>query len=154
MSALDASNDNAVSDEGASSDEVSISDDGSIALVRNDRDARAPAFVRAVATGFCVGARMFLAEMGDERARALLAVPAAPPNDRVPAAIPSPAAIPAEVMSADETAAFLGVDRNTVYDAAGRNEIPHRRIGKRLLFSRAQLVSWLGACKAAPVRNG
>lgn len=111
-------------------------------------EARGPAIVRAVATGFCVGAKVLLAELGDDRARALLALPAAPQND------PVTPPVPAEVMSADETAAFLGVDRNTVYDAAGRGEIPHRRIGKRLLFSRAQLVSWLGACKAAPVRNG
>ncbi|KAB2911232.1 MAG: helix-turn-helix domain-containing protein [Kofleriaceae bacterium] len=111
-------------------------------------DARGPAIVRAVATGFCVGAKVLLAELGDDRARALLASPAGPQND------PVTPPVPAEVMSADETAAFLGVDRNTVYDAAGRGEIPHRRIGKRLLFSRAQLVSWLGACKAAPVRNG
>jgi excisionase family DNA binding protein len=59
-----------------------------------------------------------------------------------------------EVMSVDEAALFLGVDRNTVYDAAGRGEIPHRRIGKRILLSRTQLVAWLGACKAGSGRNG
>ncbi len=59
-----------------------------------------------------------------------------------------------EVMDADEVAAFLGVDRNTVYDYAGRGEIPHRRLGKRLLFSRSALVSWLGSCKAASTRKG
>jgi excisionase family DNA binding protein len=59
-----------------------------------------------------------------------------------------------EVMDADEVAVFLGVDRNTVYDYAGRGEIPHRRLGKRLLFSRSALVSWLGSCKAASTRKG
>jgi excisionase family DNA binding protein len=59
-----------------------------------------------------------------------------------------------EVMDADEVAAFLGVDRNTVYDYAGRGEIPHRRLGKRLLFSRSALVAWLGSCKAASTRKG
>lgn len=59
-----------------------------------------------------------------------------------------------EVMSVDDAALFLGVDRNTVYDAAGRGEIPHRRIGKRILLSRTQLVAWLGACKAGSGRNG
>jgi excisionase family DNA binding protein len=54
-----------------------------------------------------------------------------------------------EVMDADELATFLGVDRKTVYDYAGRGEIPHRRLGKRLLFSRTAIVAWLGACKAA-----
>jgi excisionase family DNA binding protein len=54
-----------------------------------------------------------------------------------------------EVMDADELAAFIGVDRKTVYDYAGRGEIPHRRLGKRLLFSRSAIVAWLGSCKAA-----
>jgi len=60
----------------------------------------------------------------------------------------------AEVMDADELATFLGVDRNTVYDYAGRGEIPHRRLGKRLLFSRSAIVAWLGSCKAASARKG
>jgi excisionase family DNA binding protein len=51
-----------------------------------------------------------------------------------------------EVMEAEEVAAFLGVDRKTVYDYAGRGVIPCRRLGKRLLFSRSALVVWLGAC--------
>lgn len=60
-----------------------------------------------------------------------------------------------EVMSADEVAAFLGVDRNTVYDYAGRGVIPHQRLGKRILFRRGALVSWLDeSCKAASIRKG
>ena len=60
-----------------------------------------------------------------------------------------------EVMTADEVAAFLGVDRNTVYDYAGRGVIPHQRLGKRILFLRGALVSWLDAsCKAASTRKG
>lgn len=60
-----------------------------------------------------------------------------------------------EVMTADEVAAFLGVDRNTVYDYAGRGVIPHQRLGKRILFRRAALVSWLDAsCKATSARKG
>jgi excisionase family DNA binding protein len=60
----------------------------------------------------------------------------------------------AEVLSADQAAAFLGVDRKTVYDYANRGQIPHQRLGKRLLFSRTALVSWLGACKAASTGKG
>lgn len=48
-----------------------------------------------------------------------------------------------EVLSVVEVAEMLGLDRNTVYDAAGRGEIPHRRVGKRLLFSRAAILVWL-----------
>lgn len=59
-----------------------------------------------------------------------------------------------EVMAAEAVAEFLGVDRNTVYGAASRGELPHRRIGRRLLFSRSQIVAWLGACKVASGRSG
>jgi excisionase family DNA binding protein len=53
-----------------------------------------------------------------------------------------------DVLTADEVAGLLRVDRKTVYDAAGRGELPHRRLGKRLVFSRAALLDWL-ACKPA-----
>jgi excisionase family DNA binding protein len=59
-----------------------------------------------------------------------------------------------EVMTADQVAAFLGVDRNTVYDYAARGTIPHRRLGKRMLFHRGALVAWLDPCKAASARKG
>jgi len=71
--------------------------------------------------------------------------------DRLPvAAVPGDP----EVMDADDVAAFLGLDRKTVYDYAGRGEIPHRRLGKRLLFSRSAIVRWLGECKAASHQQG
>lgn len=59
-----------------------------------------------------------------------------------------------EVLTADEVAAFLGVDRNTVYDYANRGQIPHQRLGRRLLFSRTALIVWLGPCKSAPRQKG
>ncbi len=80
-------------------------------------------------------------------------------NDAPPPPAP-PLQLPAgdpdrDVMTADEVAAFLGVDRNTVYDYAGRGVIPHQRLGKRILFRRGGLVSWLDAsCKAASTRKG
>ena len=49
-----------------------------------------------------------------------------------------------EAMTADEVAEFIGVDRKTVYEYANRRRIPHRRLGKRLLFSRRAIVAWLG----------
>jgi excisionase family DNA binding protein len=55
-----------------------------------------------------------------------------------------------DTMSADEVAALLTVDRKTVYAAVLRNEIPHRRLGKRILFSRNALALWLrGTCKGS-----
>jgi len=61
-----------------------------------------------------------------------------------------------DVITADEAAAFLGVDRNTVYDYAGRGVIPHQRLGKRLIFRRGALVAWLDSslCKATSTRKG
>lgn len=76
-------------------------------------------------------------------------VPVAPPMLAVPTEEDR------EVMTADEVAAFLGVDRNTVYDYAGRGVIPHQRLGKRILFRRGALVSWLDeSCKATSTRKG
>ncbi len=49
----------------------------------------------------------------------------------------------AEVLNAKGVAELLGVGSNTVYEAANRGEIPHRRIGKRLVFSRAAVLEWL-----------
>ena len=57
-----------------------------------------------------------------------------------------------DILCADDVAAWLGVDRKTVYYAATRNQIPHQRLGKRVLFSRAALVSWL-ACESGSARR-
>ena len=57
-------------------------------------------------------------------------------------------------MNATEVGRLLGLGRNSVYDAAGRGEIPHRRIGRRLIFSRAALLSWLGVADIDPHESG
>ena len=51
--------------------------------------------------------------------------------------------LPGDVMTAPEVAVLLRVGRNQIYDLAGRNEIPHRRVGKHLRFSRATVMRWL-----------
>lgn len=48
-----------------------------------------------------------------------------------------------EVLTADAAADLLKVSRWTLYAAANRGEVPHRRLGKRLLFSRSALMRWL-----------
>ena len=75
-----------------------------------------------------------------------------PPSSSV---TPTPVAPESDVMNADEVAAFLGVDRTTVYDFAGRGVIPHQRLGKRLLFRRGALVAWLDSslCKVTSARK-
>jgi excisionase family DNA binding protein len=66
----------------------------------------------------------------------------------------SPDASDRECMKAPELAKFLGVNKKTIYAYALRGLIPHQRLGRRIVFSRTQVVAWLGACKAAPFRKG
>jgi len=41
-------------------------------------------------------------------------------------------------------ALILGLSQTSIYESIGRNEIPHRRIGRRLLIPVASLRTWLG----------
>lgn len=47
------------------------------------------------------------------------------------------------VLAVEDVARMLRIGRNTVYELVGRNEIPHRRLGKQIRFSRAALMRWL-----------
>lgn len=48
-----------------------------------------------------------------------------------------------EVLNVDQVAELLKLGRNSVYDAANRGQIPHRRVGRRLIFSRTAVLEWL-----------
>lgn len=48
-----------------------------------------------------------------------------------------------DVLTVHQAAKLLGLGLHTVYEAAGRGEIPHRRIGRRILFSRDAILAWL-----------
>ncbi len=48
----------------------------------------------------------------------------------------------AEIMTVDEAALFLRVGRSQLYDAIGRGDVPHRRIGRSIRLSRTELVRW------------
>ena len=48
-----------------------------------------------------------------------------------------------DVLTVHQAAKLLGLGVHTVYEAAGRLEIPHRRIGRRILFSREAILAWL-----------
>jgi excisionase family DNA binding protein len=50
---------------------------------------------------------------------------------------------PMVVLMASEVAELLRVDRKTIYEAAQRGDIPHRRLGRRLLFERGAVLAWL-----------
>jgi excisionase family DNA binding protein len=65
----------------------------------------------------------------------VVAVDAAPP--------PGPPAETDGVLTAEGAARLLRVSRWTLYAAVGRGEVPHRRVGRRMLFSRRALLLWL-----------
>lgn len=48
-----------------------------------------------------------------------------------------------DICTVDEVAAWLKVDRKTIYLAAQRREIPCGRLGRRIVLSRAQITAWL-----------
>jgi excisionase family DNA binding protein len=56
-----------------------------------------------------------------------------------------------EILCADEVASWFKVDRKSIYNAVARGDIPHQRLGKRVLFHRNALVAWL---MRAPQRGG
>ena len=63
------------------------------------------------------------------------AAPLRPANDEQPATD--------AVLDVEDVARLLRVGRNTVYELVGRNEIPSRRIGKQIRFSRTAIMRWL-----------
>jgi excisionase family DNA binding protein len=50
-----------------------------------------------------------------------------------------------DVLDVPQVASLLSVGRNTIYGLVARNEIPHRRLGKAIRFSRAAVMSWLSS---------
>ncbi|PRQ02024.1 Helix-turn-helix domain protein [Enhygromyxa salina] len=48
-----------------------------------------------------------------------------------------------EIYSADQLAELLGVNRKTIYEAAKSGDIPHRRLGRRLIFEKGSVLAWL-----------
>ncbi len=83
--------------------------------------------------------------MSIQAATGAVAIPAGSDQSRNEA----PAAEIPEVMTAAQAAVFLGVDRKTVYENAARGRIPHRKLGRRLLFGRAALLAWLEGAESA-----
>ncbi|HEX2691399.1 MAG TPA: helix-turn-helix domain-containing protein [Kofleriaceae bacterium] len=73
----------------------------------------------------------------------------------MPADDPTPADEPnGDVLTVDEVAVFFRIGRNALYDAIGRGDVPHRRIGKTIRLSRSALVRWLGrSCGAASTQG-
>ncbi len=51
-----------------------------------------------------------------------------------------------DVLDVGGAMALLRIGRDAVYVGCARGQIPHRRIGKHLRFSRAALMRWLDPC--------
>lgn len=74
----------------------------------------------------------------------LARVPDRPAAAATPA--PNPPSSDDDVLDVGGVVRMLHVGRNKVYELVGRNEIPHRRLGKQIRFSRAAIVRWLDPC--------
>ncbi len=57
---------------------------------------------------------------------------------------------PSGVMAVQEAASFLGIGRNTAYEAIRRGEIPSVRIGRRILVPKMALQRLLQADASEP----
>lgn len=48
-----------------------------------------------------------------------------------------------EVINVPDAAKLLGCSRTKIYEMANRHQLPHRRIGRKIIFSRVALTAWL-----------
>lgn len=59
------------------------------------------------------------------------------------------------ILTADEVADLMRVNRKTVYEAVKRGEIPGVvKVGRSLRFSRDELLSWLCQGRVVPTQKG
>lgn len=56
---------------------------------------------------------------------------------------PVPPARNGDILDVDEAAALLRISRRTLYNRVKAGTIPHARVGRKLLFSRAKLSQWV-----------
>ena len=58
------------------------------------------------------------------------------------------------VLTVDEVAALLRLNRKTIYEAFQRGELPGgRRVGRSIRFDRATILDWLAAGDTSPRRR-
>ncbi|MES2795434.1 MAG: helix-turn-helix domain-containing protein [Bacteroidota bacterium] len=46
-------------------------------------------------------------------------------------------------MSVDEASEFLGLPKNTIYQFTSKRILPHKKIGRRIVFFKSELLAWL-----------
>lgn len=54
------------------------------------------------------------------------------------------------LLTADEVAALLRVPRSTVYELTRTRRLPHVKVGRRTLFVRADLETWVVESRVTP----
>ena len=59
-----------------------------------------------------------------------------------------------DVLTVEEARRFLKIGRTALYAAIARNQIPHRRVGKQIRFSRAALMVWLSSWSLQGAQEG
>jgi excisionase family DNA binding protein len=59
-----------------------------------------------------------------------------------------------DVLDVEGAARLLRIGRNTIYELVGRNEIPHRRLGKQIRFNRAAIMRWLDPWSSQGAKEG
>ena len=62
-----------------------------------------------------------------------------------------PSEAPGLTITVGEAARYLGIGRNSAYEAVRRGEIPSIRIGRRIVIPRHRFLEWLGGSDADPV---
>ena len=80
--------------------------------------------------------------------------PAAPAQIRVENASEQALAEADDVLDVAGAMRLLRIGRNTIYDLVNRNEIPHRRLGKQIRFSRAAIMRWFSSWCVQNEREG
>ena len=56
------------------------------------------------------------------------------------------------LLTADEVAALLRVPRSTVYELTRTRRLPHVKVGRRTLFVRADLETWVVESRVTPLQ--
>ena len=59
-----------------------------------------------------------------------------------------------DVLDVRGAMALLKLSRDAIYAACARQEIPHRKIGRLIRFSRSALVRWLDSCGQRDAQEG
>lgn len=80
----------------------------------------------------------------------LVTITSQPPSSASPASSPPPER---PVLSVSEVADLLGVSQWLVLQLVGRRAIPHKRVGRRILFPRGLVLTWLDTADSEPSRR-